>query len=294
VSTTSRHTTSLPPLDPSAFRKRGYTVARGLLSTEEVGQLRATAREAVAQAEREGRVSHDPGSEGTIRSGAGDLLSFPSLRHVPLDPRVLGVAGRLLGGEPVYFGDSSFRVGKNGVRGWHRDNVNRRRWRGGPDWQDPYPLLRCGLYLQDHSRHSGGLALRPRSNRPGLVRPTLPMLVDARAGDLVVWELRTVHSGEAVRVRGLPALPLHPRIQTWLPQNMRLPDDGERIVMFMTFARAGAHLDHYIEYLKSRDYMHVAWASSRFGADVWEEAEQAGLKMLRPTPEYGAPPDRSS
>lgn len=280
-----------PPLDRGAFRARGYTVVRDLFDLDEVRQLRARARETVAQAELEGRVGSDPGNEGTIRSSGGDLLSIPALRHVLLDPRVLWVARELLGAPPLYFGDSSFRIGRNGVRGWHRDNVNRRRWRGGPDWQDPYPLLRCGLYLQDQSRHSGGLALRPGSNRPGLVRPTLPRLVAARTGDLVVWELRTVHSGEVARMRGLRNLPLHPRLQTLLPENMRLPEDRERIVMFMTFAAAGAHLDRYIAYLKSRDYMQAAWVASRFAPEVWEQAERAGLHMLRPVPAYGAPPE---
>jgi len=282
---------SLPRLDPIAFRERGYTVVRSLIEAEEVPRLRAIVKDTLLQAEQEGRTASEAGSEGTIRTGAGDLLSISSLRHVLLDPRVLGVVRELLGDQPLYFGDSSFRVGKNGVRGWHRDNVNRRRWRGGPDWQDPYPLLRCGLYLQDQSRHSGGLALRPGSNRPGLVRPTLPKLVDAKAGDLVVWDLRTVHSGEAVRLRGLASLPLHPRVQSLLPRSMRLPDDAERMVLFMTFAGAGAHLDHYIEYLKSRDYMQGAWAGSRFGPEVWEQAQQAGLRVLQPVPEYGAAPD---
>jgi len=195
----------------------------------------------------------------------------------------------LLGGQPVYFGDSSLRVGKNGARGWHRDSVNRRRWLGGADWQDPYPLLRCGLYLQDQARHSGGLALRPRSNRLGLVRPTLPRLVDASAGDLVVWSLRTVHSGEVVRLRWLPGLPLHPRLQTWLPQSMRASEEAERIVLFMTFACAGPQLDYYIDYLKRRDYMQTAWASSHFGPDALEEAESAGLHVILPVPTYGVP-----
>lgn len=287
-------TRSLTHLDRKDFRARGYTVVRGLFAPEEIARLRVIAQDTIAQGEREGRVASGPGKEGTIRSGAGDLLSIPSLRHVLLDPRLLEVVGELLGCQPQYFGDSSFRIGKNGVRGWHRDNVNRRRWRGGPDWSDPYPLLRCGLYLQDQARHSGGLALRPHSNRPGLVRPTLPKLVDARAGDLVVWELRTVHSGEAVRLRGLPDLPLHPRLQTLLPQGARLPDDGERIVFFMTFAGPGAHLDHYIEYLESRDYMQGAWAGSRFGPEVWEQARQAGLHVLQPIPAYGAPPEDAS
>lgn len=276
------------PLDLTAFRERGYTVVEGLFAAHEVQQLRASAHEAIAEAEQEGRVAIESGPEGSIRVCGGDLLSNPRLRHVLLDPRLLEVMRELLGGQPEYFGDSSVRIGKYGMRGWHRDNVNRRRWRGGPDWKGEYPILRCGLYLQDSSRHSGGLALRPGSHRPGLLRPTLPKLVDARAGDLVVWVLRTVHSAEAVRMRGLPRLALHPRLQTRLPQRMRVAEDGERIVMFMTFGLGGAHLEHYTEYLKTRDYMQASWAASGFEPDVWEQAQRAGLHVLRPVPAYGA------
>jgi hypothetical protein len=279
--------TRLPDVDPTAFRERGYTIVRGLFDADEVKRLRALAYETVAAAEREGRLATETGREGTIRGGGGDLLSARTLRHVLLDQRVLWVITQLLEGQPTYFGDSSFRIGKYGARGWHRDNVNRRRWRPGPDWSDPYPLLRCGLYLQDSARHSGGLALRPGSHRLGVLRPTLPKLVDGRAGDLIVWTLRTVHSAEAVRLRGLPGLPLHPRLQTLLPQSMRVPDDGERIVMFMTFARAGAQLDYYIDYLKTRDYMRAAWASSHFGPEARLEAERAGLRVLQPVPANG-------
>jgi len=276
-------------LDRVAFRKRGYNVVRRLLDPQEVQDLRRTAQETIDQAEREGRADISTSSEGTIRIRPGDLLSMPSIRHVLFDQRLLEVVRELLAGEPVYFGDSSLRIGKNGQRGWHRDNVDRSRRRGGPDWHEPYQVLRCGLYLQDQARHSGGLALRPCSNRPGFVRPTLPMLVDAQAGDLVVWELKTVHSGEAVRLRWLRQLPLHPRVQTWLPERMRAPEDDERIVLFMTFGRAGAHLDRYIEYLKDRDYMQEAWANSRFGPDAIQQAEQAGLRVILPVATYGVP-----
>jgi len=274
-------------LDPVAFRKRGYNVVRQLLTAQEVRDLRRTAQDIVDEAEHEARAGSGARQEDTVRAGPGDLLSMPSVRHVLLDPRLLEVVRELLAGEPVYFGDSSLRIGKSDQRAWHRDNVDRSRRLGGPDWQGPYTVLRCGLYLQDQAHHSGGLALRPRSNRPGFVRPTLPMFVDAQAGDLVVWELKTVHSGEVVRLRWLPQLPLSPRVQTWLPERMRAPEDDERIVLFMTFGREGPHLDRYIEYLKGRDYMQNAWARSRFGPDTLQEAERAGLRVLLPVPTYG-------
>jgi Phytanoyl-CoA dioxygenase (PhyH) len=278
-------------VDRDAFCRNGYTVVEQLFSVAEIERLRALALDTLADYENRGRGSTEPGREGAIRGVQGDLLSVPSLRHVLLDPRVLRIVRELLGDTPYYFGDSSFRVGKNGARGWHRDNVNRRRWRGGPDWHDPYPLLRCGLYMQDQAHFSGGLALRPRSNRPRRRLPTRGMLVRARAGDLVVWDLRTVHSGEVVRMRGLPRLALPPRLQTLLPDRLRVPEERERVVVFMTFALPGAHLENYISYLRTRDYMRDTWASARVGAEVWAQAESAGLGVLRSIPEYSASGD---
>jgi hypothetical protein len=282
-----------PGADPVAFQERGYTVVRQIFEPVEMAHLREAVLGVIAKQEEQGRIGLDAGAEGTIRGGSGDLLSNPELRHVLLDPRLIATIGELLGGKPTYFGDSSFRVGNNGVRGWHRDKVGR-RWRGGSDWRGPFPVIRCGLYMQDQFSHSGGLAVRACSNQPRRLLPTVPRLVDARVGDLIVWNLRTVHSAEAVRMRGLPGLPLHPRLQTLLPQRLRAPADGERVVIFMTFALPGPQLDGFLDYLRSRDFAHDAWSRSRFGPEVWAEAEQAGLDMLRPAPVYGTPPDAPS
>ncbi|MFI5009042.1 MAG: phytanoyl-CoA dioxygenase family protein [Solirubrobacterales bacterium] len=280
-----------PGTDPVAFQERGYTVVRQIFDPQEMTRLREVILELIAKQESEGRVAMDPGPEGTTRKGDGDLLSNPELRHVVLDRRLIGAVGDLLGGQPTYFGESSFQVGNNGWREWHRDKVGR-RWTGGPDWRGVYRVVRCGLYLQDGSRHSGGLALRPGSNHTGLVHPTLPKLVDARLGDLIVWTLRTVHSAEAVRMRGLPGFSLHPRLQMMLPQRLRVPTaEGERIVLFMAFGLPGPHLDGFLAYRRSKEEGRVVWEHSRFGPEVWAEAEEVGLNILRPAPVYGTPPD---
>jgi Phytanoyl-CoA dioxygenase (PhyH) len=278
-------------IDLPGFRKRGYAIVRRLFDPADIELLREVVVETVAEREAQGRVYTDPGVEGTIRWLDSDLLSIPALRHVLLDRRLRAVIGEMLDGEPLYYGDSSLRIGKNGVRGWHRDNVNRRRWSGGPDWQGAYPLVRCGLYLQDQSSHSGGLSMRLGSHQLGRVRPSLPKLLDLRIGDLVAWNMRTVHSGEVVRMRGLPSFPLNPRLQTRLPETIRVPEGRERIAIFVSFGLPSVHLDNYIAFLKTRDYMRRSWSRSRFGPEVWAEAEGAGLQVQRGLPEYGLAPE---
>jgi hypothetical protein len=296
-----------PQIDVKRFWRQGYTIVRGLFSPGEIERLRARSADAMADRERVGHVTREVGGEGTTRYGGGDLLSMAQVRDVLLDRRVLGTVKQLLGCEPVYWGDSTLRIGMDGHRMWHRDNPD--RWDLNlPDWTDPYPLVRCGLYLQDHSRHSGGVQVRPRSNRStlrekGLTRAwpsfggrrisaLLPgRFVASEPGDMVVWELRTMHSGEVARLRPLPPLPMSPALQGALPSWLRVPESAERMVMFMTFGCPGPQLDRYIDWARDKDWMLASWAGSRFGPEVWDAARDAGLEILAVTPEYGSPPD---
>ncbi len=279
----------VPGVDRELFWARGYTVVKRLFEPAEIETLREDATRAMATAERQGLAMNDRGPEGTVRYARCDVLSLPEVRHVLLDRRLLAVIGELLGDRPTYFGESVLRIGTHGGRAWHRDNVDRTKRFGGLDWHDPYRILRCGVYMQDQTSHSGGLAVRPRSNRPGPQLRSLPALVEAEPGDLVVWDLRTVHSGEVVRLRLAPKFPLHPSVQTRLPQALRLRDQRERMVMFMSFGRRGPHLDHYLEYLETLEQNREIWETSRFGPEVWEQAAEAGLDMLGATATYGTP-----
>jgi hypothetical protein len=276
--------------DRERFRARGYTVVTGLFEREEIETLREEATSAMAALERRGLAAQEPGPEGVARLSRCDVLSIPEVRHVLLDRRLIGVIGDLLGARPTYFGESVLRIGAQGGRAWHRDNADSVKRFGGPDWNDGYRLLRCGVYMQDQSHHSGGLAVRPRSHRPGAQIRSLPVLIDAQPGDLVVWDLRTVHSGEVVRLRLAPKVPLHPSLQTRLPQALRVSGSGERMVMFMSFGVRGPDLDHYLDHLRARTQNREIWETSRFGPDVWRQADQAGLDVLGVTPEYGTMP----
>jgi hypothetical protein len=281
---------SFAGVDRDRFRERGYTVVKGLFEPQEIEALREDAARAMTELERLGLSMREHGSEGVGLYSRCDVLSIPQVRHVILDRRLISAIGELLGDRPTYFGESVLRIGKQGARAWHRDNADRVKRFGGLDWQDPYRILRCGVYMQDQARHSGGLAVRPRSNRPGRRIRSVPVFVEAEPGDLIVWDLRTVHSGEVVRCRLAPKLPLHPWLQTRLPQALQLPDERERMVMFMSFGLRGPHLDHYLEYLKTRPQNREIWETSRFGPDVWQQAAEAGLDVLGATPEYGTPP----
>jgi len=278
---------NIPEVDVQRFWQDGFVRLMGVFSPEEI----ESAREHVSAILREeGRTA------GGARVCTRDLLSYPELRGFLLDPRVLGVVQRILGAPPVYFGDSSFQMGR-GARGWHRDNrVSDRFDHVGLDWEGDYPLIRTGIYLQDHAHHSGGLGIRVGSHRPSWVaKPPLPRWIRRRAsllhgrpihvgtepGDLVVWTLRTTHTGNSVRLRPLPWIKLPTGLEDRLPGWLSVKDERERAAMFASYASRSDHLDRYITYLKTRDYARDLWRNARVSDDVREEARRRGLEVMK-------------
>jgi hypothetical protein len=229
-----------PEVDVQEYWRRGFTLVRGVFGADEIERLRESAQR--------------------TREHPGDLLTNPELRHVLLDPRLARVVSRLLGARPIYFGYSSVRFGADG-RGYHKDNADRSDG-SAPDWRGPYTLLRCGLYLQDHSRHSGGLNVRDGSHNQPDVRRGRTVYLASRPGDLVVWNLRTSHSANGIVLRGLRGLPVPPDSVKHLPNWLISPFERERIAVFMTFAKDGPHFQRYLRYLKTRRYMVDLWRAS--------------------------------
>lgn len=286
----------------------GFVIARAVFTVDEITALRHRAYDALAADTARGRAER----VGAVTFAKGDLLSKEALRGVLLDPRIVSIAGDLLGGRPAYFGDSNFQIGE-GVRGWHKDNRMPDRYMfSAPDWDGRYPLIRLGIYMQDHTDHSGGLGVRVGSHEPSRIGRWLsrelpfvgkrvrlaalsrlanlygrPISVPTRVGDVVAWNLRTTHSGNAVRLRGAPRIKLPPGIEDRVPRALRVEEERERVACFMTFARPGDHLSRYVEYLKTRPDAVENWRNSPVSDDVWRESGARGVDLIRPVPEYG-------
>ena len=140
-------------VDSDRFHRDGYLVLKSAFTTDEV----ATYRERL--------IMMFEGSDRT-EGYYGDLLANPSTADFIVDGRLIEVTRQLLGDMPTYFGDSSVMYYNSGhnVCSFHKDNADRHDC-DAPDWQGDYPIVRFGLYLQDHSRQGGGLMLRARSHK---------------------------------------------------------------------------------------------------------------------------------
>jgi len=238
-------------VDVPAFWQEGYLLIRDVFGKAETEELRKRVLDVVPH-------------------GCGEILSKPFLRKILLDDRVLNIAQQILGGTPVYFGDSACVVGKQS-HGWHKDNADRYD-DSAPDWQSKYTLIRFGLYLQDHSKHSGGLNVKARSHNSVSGKECRTVYLPTRLGDLVLWNLRTTHSGNALLLRFCRSLHLDPVKAASLPHLFLAKEDGERAAIFFTLGLDDHHLQRYVAYLKTRAYMVEAWKVVKIHSKDVQEA----------------------
>ncbi|MES2003049.1 MAG: phytanoyl-CoA dioxygenase family protein [Bacteroidota bacterium] len=243
-------------VDKKKFEEDGFIVVKNVFSPEEVEQLRATALQTLEIDKNENRVTHIDEGHKSVYYTIGDLLGKP-IGKLVYDKRLLYLATELLGEKPVYFGDSTYQIG-TGDRGFHRDNIDR-TFSEGPDWEGDYSIIRMGVYLQDHDIYSGGLKVQQGSHKAVKGKR---ILINSKAGDVVIWNLRTLHSGNSVRMQFLPNLPLGCRIENILPQFLIKSQQTDRISVFMSFAKPSAHLERFIEkYMKTKMKEHLRVSS---------------------------------
>lgn len=291
---------NLSSTDNAKFWEDGYLIIKSVFSEQEIELIR----------------SHIESYNATLAKGQpkGDILSNDNdqISEVIYDPRIVGIAKNILGGLPVYFGDSTISIGSH-HRGWHKDNRIPDRFQHNlADWSSRYSLIRFGIYLQDHRYSSGGLAVRAKSHNPSrLVRMLngfkLPFvsdtvqrrvstrlsvwaanyygkakILDIEVGDLVVWNQRTTHSGNAIRSKLFPALKMPKWLEDRFPKSWQRSYQKQRMAMFMTYGLEDSHLTRAIEYLKKRKYMVNNWAVSNIDQKTLEKIDPDQLSVKQP------------
>lgn len=246
-------------VDVAGFWENGWTIVRGVYSKDDVKRLREAAH-------------------WSRKNFGGDLLANPRLREVLTDGNFVKIAQQILGEDKiVYTGDSAFTV--NGVqRGFHKDNADRVD-PNAPDWNGRYTILRFGVYLQDHYRHTGGLNLRHQSHNTPDLNVGENKYVRTRVGDVAVWSLRTTHSGNGTLLRFPKSKAPLPHEHDKYPKWRVASKDGDRIALFAALGLDDDHMSRYVDYLKTRKYMVDIWRKTRYDQAGLSAAEQAGLQV---------------
>lgn len=276
------------PLDP-LFAENGFTVVRGLWPAEEASALAEALVSACA-----------PARDATV--AMSDLPNKqPWMRPVVFDPRLRAALGACLGPRLCFARDFSLQINRHSV-GWHRDAACIRFGRGG-DYQEathPYGVVKLIFYLKganaglavlpgshrdpmtdirfdespDHYRRLGpGETVNRRFNRRPDVRP---VVIDAAAGDAIIFDLRLLHCARSLDEAG----------KTWILQAPAgdAPDwHGEKVVLHLCFGLDNIHTDRFISYLRYvRPELYPADMPEAFVADLAAQGllPSAGLGNL--------------
>jgi len=245
-----------------------------------------------------------------------DLYSCPTLRWFMLNPRVTSIARALLGEHLVYYRETSInyeeQAGDLTTKAFRQLHCDAR---GTPEsldavWNtqgDLYRAYRFGVYFRNYRDYSGGLTVVPGSHKlpfiafskyrsatkaGGLTRldhwlgeqvvtglPTPPFElhnVPSMPGDLVVFNLRTMHAAGALRFVDRPTLGVLPMVEGQLLADMPeafcpYPEEG-RNTIFFDYTAPVAEPDLYIKWraaLLLRSDLHVtAELSNEYAPDL--------------------------
>ena len=220
------------------IKQDGFQIFKSFFSISEVEFLRDCLTLQVKEDQIEGKIAYYKAG-GVF--GIGDLMSKGNLKFI-ID-KIRPLANEILEGDALYFGDSMYTKGL-GQRGFHRDNVDR-VFNEGEDWNSPYDLIRFGIYLQDHTKHSGGLEVIKGTHN---ISKGTPTFVESGIGDLVVWNMRLLHSGNAVRYKfnSRVSVTQFKGYEYLIPKFLSYPEEKERGALFISFGKDGNHLNRYI------------------------------------------------
>ncbi|HXA02855.1 MAG TPA: phytanoyl-CoA dioxygenase family protein [Cytophagaceae bacterium] len=266
------------------FWHDGFLLIKNVFTKDEISNFRRAAYDTLEESEKDGSVVKSP--HGPAKIIMGDLLSKPKLKQVLLDDRIVKIASDILKAPLVYFGDSSMQIGL-GARGMHKDNANRVD-QNDSDWQGNYPIIRFGIYLQDHKKYSGGLKVKRCSHNYVSVKKGKTVLLDTEIGDVAVWSLRTTHSGNAVRLRFLPNLPLPVPIEMRLPSWLKQEEEQERVSFFLSYGIEDPRTGKFINFLKSQKWATDSLRKSKLESNVEEELKKKNIRLIKVIPEYGS------
>jgi len=215
--------------------------------------------------------------EARSRKNQKDFLFSTDSRELLISRIRTALQETFPGSDYRYIGESvaTHHQHSGGARIFHRDiRGDSSSW--SYDAQQP-PLVRCGIFFNNHRDYSYGTKFIRGSHRrsPTLgicgfvpdeyknarkwlgsalswnnllpVNPFKMLNLPAEKGDLGIWSLRTVHSGYFRRLKTLPDLVLPPICGNTLPDSLFREIDEPRTTIFATFGTSCTATKNYIE-----------------------------------------------
>jgi hypothetical protein len=232
--------------DRRRFNQEGYLRMPQVFSTSEIDRFRAGA--------------------ARLHKGAVEaryIYEIPELQDLWRHPRLVGIAGDILGTPLTYFFSGhihryDFSQGDNDTaRHLHHDakgTVQNIHNRVNEQSDTPYPILRFAIYLQDTETQSGGLKIAAGSHLRDVSHFKQSDFalhnVASQPGDVIAFTHRILHSPLGLRFRDGRAQVLTPQEEDTLlnaQPELFLPIPQIRQTLFIDYARAAETADLYIK-----------------------------------------------
>ena len=250
------------------IHKNGFVIYKNFFSDDEVNELKEFAKE------YKNNLDHQ---------GCPSLLKHSE--YFFCNEKIFNLLKDIFKTNPIYFGDSNFLTGSQSQSGnmtFHKDSVDRLNF-SLSDWQSPYTVIRVAIFFLDHSKYSGAISFRKKSHmgdrfkRTKLIKSPLIFLIDfielifgisvyasTKPNDLVIWKLTTDHAANSNALK-FSINKAITKFTNWIPSFLKLPKfKGERLGFVATFGIRDHHLERYIRYLKTRNYMLDHWKNSNY------------------------------
>ena len=263
------------------FWEDGYIHIKSVFTKEEVLLLRK-------------KLEKSQNLSKKVTSSKNDLLSQKYFDDLLLDERIISRIKSILGGQIIYFGDSSWIAhkydSKQEIDSYHTDNSY--RFRNGPDWSGKYPIIRFGLFLQDHKKQGGGILFNRKSHNRFINNRYLRYLnrevlgwingnskyMATEVGDLLIWNLKLSHAGRGQYLKYFFKKPVSRSLSKIIPKLFLSKYNSNRFLVTGTFGLEGEHLQTYIQNLKTRKYMVNQWMNDSITNDNLEKIKSKGIK----------------
>jgi hypothetical protein len=271
------------------FDKNGFCVIPSLFSKQEIEGIGEAFDKLEDEQIKSGKVVRDHESAIFL---SGDVLgseAYKEFNYLLFNSKILNASRALLGENISYFGESNMQSGI-GLRGFHKDNrESDREDPDGADWVGEYPLIRIAIYLHDSDLYSGGIKLVRGSHRKATSYfKTGGVNVSSVRGDVVIWKLTTTHSGNPVRLKGIPNLSLHPGIEAKIPPMFHKHNPRRRRAIFIVVGAPSDHLNRYTEYYGSRPDNQLFLRNNGKSDHLSKLAKDNNVELLFPSVDYGS------
>jgi len=212
--------------------------------------------------------------KGCDKNEYGDTLVRSDFLEFSVSEKVIGVLQQLLQSEIIiYPGLSQTRTMDTcsaDDRFYHVDSHP-----DDLDYSEQYTVLNTGIYLQDHTNHSGGLKIKPRSHKYdcivvksiskylklavrsllkfdfktfySLIRLSRSVNIKTKPRDFLIWNMRTHHSGYFVILKFFENISLPPILENYVPNFLKKIEVQNRRVVLSAYAAPGPYAEMWLK-----------------------------------------------